>query len=316
MISLALVFSSSRIIAADTDLVKATYTYKTIGETEIKADVYRSSSLNVEPVVVWIHGGALLMGGRGDVPRDLSDLCRSEGFALVSIDYRLMPQVRVPAIVEDVRDALRWISTSGSKLFFADPNRIVVAGASAGGYLTLMTGFDIDPRPKALVSYWGFGDLTGDWTTQPNSAYRSPFQFAGKTPDEARETMGREVLTNTDGGAGKARGQYFSYLKRKGLWSHEATGMDPKMDEAKLKPYCPLRNVSKEYPPTMLIHGSADTDVACSESEAMASELARHKVSHELIVIEGGGHGLGGGDRKLIQDAHQRALSFIRDHLK
>ena len=316
MTSLALLLGSVGVIAADADLTKETYTYKTIGVTDIKADVYRWDDMKVEPVLVWIHGGALLFGGKEDIPRNLLDLCRKERFILVSIDYRLMPQVKVPAIVEDIRDALRWVSTKGPQFFPADPNKIVVAGASAGGYLTLMTGFGIEPRPNALVSYWGFGDLAGDWTTMPNSAYRSPLPLAGKTPDEARETVGREVLTNTDGVAGRARGQYFSYLKRKGLWSHEATGMDPKTEEAKLKPYCPLRNITQEYPPTMLIHGSADTDVACSESEAMATELARQKVSHELIVVQGGGHGLGGGDRKLIQDAHQRALSFIRDHLK
>lgn len=109
MTSLALLLGSVGVIAADADLTKETYTYKTIGVTDIKADVYRWDDMKVEPVLVWIHGGALLFGGKEDIPRNLLDLCRKERFILVSLDYRLMPQVKVPAIVEDIRDALRWV---------------------------------------------------------------------------------------------------------------------------------------------------------------------------------------------------------------
>jgi dipeptidyl aminopeptidase/acylaminoacyl peptidase len=47
----------------------------------------------------------------------------------------------------------------------------------------------------------------------------------------------------------------------------------------------------------------------------MAKELARHKVAHELITVPGAGHGLSGGDRKRVADAHERALAFIRKYL-
>ena len=45
-------------------------------------------------------------------------------------------------------------------------------------------------------------------------------------------------------------------------------------------------------------------------------ELTRNKVSHELVTVRGAGHGLSGGDRKLIDEANNRALAFIREHLK
>jgi hypothetical protein len=45
-------------------------------------------------------------------------------------------------------------------------------------------------------------------------------------------------------------------------------------------------------------------------------ELARFKVPHELIMVRGAGHGLGGGDKKQVADAHRRALAFIRKHLQ
>jgi len=43
---------------------------------------------------------------------------------------------------------------------------------------------------------------------------------------------------------------------------------------------------------------------------------SRHGVVHELITVPGGGHGLGGGDPKVIADAHARALEFVKQHLK
>ena len=65
-----------------------------------------------------------------------------------------------------------------------------------------------------------------------------------------------------------------------------------------------------------MVHGTEDTDVPYDLSAAMAKELARHKVEHELITVHGAGHGLAGGDKKRVAEAHQRALTFIQDHLK
>ena len=48
----------------------------------------------------------------------------------------------------------------------------IAAGGSAGGYLTLMTGFYLKPRPRALVSYFGYGDITTPWYSEPDAFYR------------------------------------------------------------------------------------------------------------------------------------------------
>ncbi|MCE9530200.1 MAG: hypothetical protein K8T89_03550 [Planctomycetes bacterium] len=48
----------------------------------------------------------------------------------------------------------------------------------------------------------------------------------------------------------------------------------------------------------------------------MANEFVRHKVPHELVTVRGAGHGLSGGDRKLVDEAHEKALAFIRTHLQ
>jgi acetyl esterase/lipase len=297
---------------AGADPVKRTYTYKTVGTVKIQADVYRPDDKRVRPVVVWLHGGALIVGSRSGVPRDLLDLCRTEGYTLVSFDYRLAPEVKLPAIIEDLRDAFRWLREQGPKLFHADPERMVVTGGSAGGYLTLMAGATIRPRPRALVAYWGYGDVDGAWYTQPSAFYRKQ-PLVSK--EEAYRAVGGKVISETTGSTAKARSRYYLYLRQNGLWTRQVTGLDPQKDRARLDPYCPVRNVTAAYPPTMLIHGTEDTDVPYELSAAMAKELARHKVPHELVTVRGAGHGLAGGDNKQVEQARRKALAFIRKHL-
>ncbi|HMF11909.1 MAG TPA: alpha/beta hydrolase, partial [Gemmataceae bacterium] len=295
------------------DVVKKTQVYKTVGETQIHADVYRPDDAKVRPVVAWIHGGALIVGSRAGVPKQLQDLCRQEGYAIVSLDYRLAPEVKLPEIIDDVKDAFRWLREKGPKLLAIDPDKIVVAGGSAGGYLTMMTGVCVAPRPKALVAYWGYGDVDGDWYTKPSGFYRKQ-PLVDK--EEAFKAVGGKVLTGADGDAGRARGKFYLYLRQNGLWTKEVTGFDPQTEKAKLDPYCPVRNITADYPPILMIHGTDDTDVPYQLSADMAKELAKQKVTHELVTVPNAGHGLAGGDSKLVEAAHEKAAAFIRKQLK
>jgi acetyl esterase/lipase len=292
---------------------KKTYTYKTVGQTRIEADVYRPDDGQVRPVLVWLHGGALIMGSRVAPPQRLQDLCRSEGYVLVSFDYRLAPEVKLPAIIEDLEDAFAWLRGQGRELLRIDQDRMVVAGGSAGGYLTLTSGFRVKPRPTALVAYWGYGDVDGPWYTQPSDFYRKMPLVA---KEEAYQAVHGDVLTGSGGDIGKNRGRFYLYLRQNGLWTREVTGFEPGKDQAKLDSYCPARNVTADYPPTLLIHGTVDTDVPYELSSAMAKELARHQVPHELVTVPGAGHGLAGGDKKLIDEANAKADAFIKKHLK
>jgi acetyl esterase/lipase len=293
---------------------KSTHSYKTVDGVEVHLDVQRAADDKARPVVVWIHGGALITGSRAGVPKDLLDLCRADGAALVSIDYRLAPEVKIAAVIEDVQDAFRWIRNQGPRAAGLDPSRLVVTGGSAGGYLTLMTGIAVWPRPTALVAYWGYGDVDGDWYTKPSEFYRK--QPLVTREDAYKAVRDRPITAPADADQSRQRGRLYLYFRQNGLWTREVTGFDPATERSKLDPFCPVRNVTTRYPPTILIHGTEDTDVPHQLSVDMARELTRHNVRHELVSVPGSGHGLSGGDRKLIEDARAKARAFIREYLK
>ncbi len=87
----------------------ATYTYKKVGTLEVKADVYTPGSCARRcPVVVYIHGGSLINGGREQIGRyPLRDSFLAAGAVVVSIDYRLAPESRLAAILEE--EAREWL---------------------------------------------------------------------------------------------------------------------------------------------------------------------------------------------------------------
>lgn len=288
-----------------------TYTYKTVGDCKIKADVYRPP-IDTGPTaaVVHIHGGALINGSRqGFRPRQV-ELYLHAGFAVISIDYRLAPESKLPDIIEDLQDAFLWIYGSGLGLFAIDPQRIAVVGHSAGGYSALMSGCCIQPLPKAIVSFYGYGDLVGDWYSKPDPFYCAQPKVSEK--ESGRAAIG-PVCTEPYEGRGKEK--FYLYCRQNGLWPKEVSGLGPEKEPAFFDQYCPVQNVGASYPPTMLLHGDCDTDVPYQQSVLMAEALSRNSVEHELITMEGQGHGFDIEiDNPTVRHAFARVLAFLDKH--
>ena len=101
-----------------------------------RLDVYHPLDKEDYPTIVWFHGGGL-KGGRRFIPEALKE----KNVAVVAVNYRLHPNVKSPAYIEDAAAAVAWVIKNIAK-YGGSPRRLFVSGHSAGGYLTSMIGLD------------------------------------------------------------------------------------------------------------------------------------------------------------------------------
>ncbi|HVO09393.1 MAG TPA: alpha/beta hydrolase fold domain-containing protein [Vicinamibacteria bacterium] len=289
-----------------------TVTYHSVGTLALRAEVFRPSGRGPFPVVLWIHGGALIFGDRGMLPAEQRRRYLSAGLAVVSIDYRLAPETKLPGILEDLDAAHAWLRREGPALGL-DPARLAVVGHSAGGYLALLAGQRFRPRPRAVVSFYGYGDVAGEWYSRPDPGY---LRDGLVSEAEAQCAVGREPVAQGDE---DRRFVFYRYARQRGLWPQLVAGLDPDREARAFDPLCPVRNVDGGYPPTLLLHGDRDQDVPYPRSLEMAQALKSAGVRHELVTLPGRGHVFDSEGEALsdpeVSRAFDRAVSFVAEWL-
>jgi len=291
---------------------KKTFIYKTIGQDSIKADFYRiSNDKTVRPVIVWIHGGALIWGSKGSLPTEQLELYLKEGYSIFSIDYRLAPETTLSEIVEDIKDAIEWVQNNDI-LLQIDKKRIFVIGHSAGGYLALMTGYYLKDPPCAIVSFYGYGDIKGGWANQPDSLY---LKWGLVSKDKAFEQVHNYPITSA---SGKERFDLYLYCRQQGIWAKYISGRDPVREPEYFDQFCPIANINSNFPPVLLIHGDKDTDVPVEQSLLLDEQLSQKEIDHQLIIMKGFDHAFdkfeGGFDNIRISNAFYEAIRFMEKY--
>lgn len=141
-------------------------------------DVYRPRASKAAahlPIIVFIYGGSWNSGSKSGyafVGRALA----ARGFLVVIPDYRLVPKVRYPAFLEDNASAVGW-TIAHAAAFGGDPDRLVLAGHSAGAYNAAMLAYDDRWLGKDRARICGFIGLAG------------PYDFLPLQSDVAREAF-------------------------------------------------------------------------------------------------------------------------------
>ena len=232
--------------------------YDRPGGRVVLLDLYRPTSLpdKALPVVVWIHGGGWKNGSKENSP--LAWLA-AEGFAVASIDYRLLWEKQWPAQIDDCRAAIRWLRTNAAK-YQLDPKRFAAAGGSAGGHLAALVGTleapsdeSVSSRVQAVCDYYGPSDLL----TMPASVPGPGKTDADLAKANAARMLGGIIRDIPD----RAR---------------QASA---------------LYQVSSNDPPFLILHGDQDPLVPLDQSQRLFAKLVESGVPAKLEVIAGAGHG-------------------------
>jgi acetyl esterase/lipase len=147
--------------------------YRLHPTAEQHLDIYAPQSNARVPVVLFIHGGSLLESGeRRDSPM-YAPVCpglAARGILCATMDYRLAPSHRWPAMPEDVAAAVRWLADSAAA-YGGDPGRIFLVGHSSGCQLAALVGLDsvylatAGLRLNAVAGVVAMGCTLAPWDT-------------------------------------------------------------------------------------------------------------------------------------------------------
>lgn len=239
------------------------------------------------PVVAFIHGGGWQNGDKTSGRRNVADLVASGDFAGVSVGYRLTDEAQFPQQIFDCKAAIRWIRANAEK-YGLDPDKIAVWGGSAGGHLVSLLGTSGDVK-----------ELEGDLGPHPGASSRVSCVVNFYGPSDLL-TMGAQ-----SGSGGR--------INHDAPDSPEAKLVGGALQEnkEKAKAASPITYVSKDDPPFLNVHGTADAVVPYAQSEALHAALKDVGVTSVLITVEGGGHGQG-----FPPDARQIVEKFLRHQLR
>ncbi|MHA1378553.1 MAG: alpha/beta hydrolase [Candidatus Helarchaeota archaeon] len=156
---------------------------------DIPAEWVIAPNASDERVVLYLHGGGYILGSI-DTHRELaSRISRASGARVLLIGYRLAPEHKFPAAIEDATLTYRWLLKEGFK-----SENIVIAGDSAGGNLTIVTLLALkeqgEPLPAAAVCLSPWTDMEGLGESVIKKAEEDPWLSANSTSEIARLYLG------------------------------------------------------------------------------------------------------------------------------
>lgn len=259
-----------------------------------KLDIYIPENGNGPfPVIISIHGGAFMMGDKADgqVNPMLEGLKR--GYAVVSINYRMSGEAIFPALVQDVKAAIRYVRANASK-YKLNPDKIAAWGGSAGGYLSAMAGTSGDIKPLEDLS---LGNATYSSKVQAVVDWFGPIDFLQMDLQFKASGKGKPDHSEANSPESKILGKQITLIP-------ELVGIAN-----------PTIYISPDDPVFFIQHGSEDrlvpTEQSVNFAAALKKVLGEEKVYFE--VLKGANHG---GPAFETAENLQKIFQFLDKHLK
>lgn len=243
--------------------------YGHAGGIDLKLDIGYPEGKGPFPVVLFFHGGGWQQGNKSHMHAWIRKFALS-GYVGVSVGYRFAPEFKWPSQVLDAREAVRYLRANASELNI-DPDRVGVMGESAGGYLALMLGMT---SSKDLME----GDSDLKEFSARVQAVVSYFSATDFTIKRAKLTPALEVEMQA----------YYKKSLPEVLADFTGTN-NP--DDPVLRKISVLTYVDKDDAPVLMFQGDSDPFVSVEHAHKLKRALEKVNVQHQLIIVNGGGHG-------------------------
>ncbi len=233
---------------------------------ELKLNLYLPPGDEAKPLIIWIHGGAWMMGSK-DGPSPAQQFVGS-GYAVAHVGYRLSQVAKWPAQMHDCKAAVRWLRANAAQ-YHLDPKRFAAWGSSAGGHLVAVLG-----TSGGVPELEGAGnDLKASSSVQAVVDWFGPTDFLqmNKFPSKIAHDTARSPESQLIGGPiqenkdAAAKANPITYVGR---------GEAP--------------------PPFLIMHGTRDDLVPFNQSELLNEALKAAKADVTFSPVNGAGHGFGG----------------------
>lgn len=310
------------------------------------------------PLLVWVHGGAWRFGTNqalrdtilrtpgGEQPNTqalMRAAFQQAGWAVASINYRYSHQALFPGALHDVKEAVRFFRANAHE-FGIDPQRIAVAGGSAGGHLSMMVAHTGDSaagdpafgdsasapehdeyfegraasaypshssQVAAAASFYGVSDLRTIFTDRPLAGYA-----LDHPEDDGAEwrLLGSthpvpSDLSAVDASKGERAVPGVSIERAQKNWerAHPIDAVRPQKRANKIES-ASAQEVSGGATPLMLVHGISDSCVPYQQSVRVYQALRTRQVPTDLVLVPDAEHG---DSRCFSPDIVQQMLRFF-----
>lgn len=234
------------------------------------------------PLIIWIHGGAWRTGDKKQCP---ALALTRRGYAVASINYRYSHQATFPAQIHDCKAAVRWLRAHAAE-FRLDPQRFGAWGSSAGGHLAALLGTSGGVRELE----GDLGHLEHSSRVQAVCVWFAPTDFT--LMNQQGSTIDHDA---PDSPESRLLGGPVQQNKRKAALAN------------------PIRYVSKDDPPFLIMHGDQDPLVPHQQSVLLHEALKKAGLKVTFHTVKGAGHGFAGAEvMKKVEEFFDRYLCHAR----